>query len=78
MPTSHECPEFANLCHNLTLLRQQHGLSKRAMAAILHVSVRTLNSIEAGRVPRGMSPNPLFYAAAHFGVRASELLGKRL
>lgn len=71
-------PEFANLCHNLTVLRRQHKLSKRAMAAILHVSSRTLNAIESGRIPRGMRPDPIFHAAAYFHMRASDLLRLRL
>ena len=78
MSTLHDGSVFANLCHNLTLLRQQHKLSKRTMAAILHVSTRTLNSIEAGCIPCGMGAEPLFYAAAHFGIRASDLLRQRL
>ena len=71
-------PEFTNLCHNLTVLRQQHKLSKRVMMAILHVSSRTLNAIESGRIPRGMTPEPIFHAAAYFRMRASDLLRLRL
>ena len=78
MSNRRDCTEFSNLCHNLTLLRQQHRLSKRSMTAILHVSSRTLNSIEAGRIPRGMGAEPLFHAAAYFGIRASDLLRQRL
>ena len=74
MSADHMCPEFVNLCHNLTVLRRQHKLSKRAMMGILHVSLRTLNSIESGVLPRGMDPRPIFYAAAHFNMRPSDLM----
>ena len=78
MSTFQQDSEFANLCHNLTVLRQRHKLSKRAMATILHVSSRTLNALESGRVPHGMGPEPIFYAAAYFHISASNLLRMRL
>lgn len=78
MSTPFDSTEFDNLCHNLTVLRRQHQLSKRAMAAILHVSSRTLNAIEAGHLPKGIRPDPIFYAAAYFRIPASDLLRLRL
>ena len=69
MSAPFDCLEFANLCHNLTILGQQYELSKRAMIAIIHVSSWTLNTIESGQIPLGMTPEPILHAAAYFHMR---------
>lgn len=66
--------QLFNFAHNITVLRQQHGLSKTAMAKLLHTSVRTLTRMENQEVPRGIGTELLYHAAEQFGFRAYELL----
>ena len=66
--------QLLNFAHNLTVLRQQHGLSKTALAKQLHTTVHTLTCLENQDVPRGMGVEVLFYAAERFGFHAYELL----
>lgn len=70
--------QLLNLTHNLTVLRQQHGLTKTAMARLLHTSVRTITRLENNEIPRGLSASILVYAHTHFHVPPHKLLSEYL
>ncbi len=60
-------------CANVRYLRDQHGLSKRDMADILRVGVKTITSLEHNTVPPRLSSAVLFRISQHFHVRICEL-----
>ena len=43
--------ELAIFCRNIRVLRKNHGLSRTAIANRIHVSLKTLDSLEAGIFP---------------------------
>ena len=61
-----------NFMRNITELRLQNGLSKRQMAALLGVSVRTITRLERGDFPPNLSVNMVFRIQKHFGVTAAD------
>ena len=70
--------QLLNFAHNVIVLRRQKGLSKTAMARLLHTSVRTINRLENGEFPRGLGVEILFHAHEHFSILPHLLLEKRL
>lgn len=62
------------LLHNITFLRKHHGLSKRKMAALLHIGIPNLNKIESGVLPNRLSSAVLFHLEDHFHFTPKELL----
>lgn len=70
--------QLANFVHNIITLRRAHGLSKRVMAQILHISLYSLNQMENGRFPPHLDVKALVSAAIHFRIPAHELLSHRL
>ncbi|MBQ3127219.1 MAG: helix-turn-helix transcriptional regulator [Clostridia bacterium] len=63
----------ADFCQNVRLLRERHGLSKRKMAAILHISVPTLEKLEAGILPHCVRTDILFYIHDAFGIEIDDM-----
>lgn len=78
MPESRSDEHLSNFVHNIFILRRSHGLSKRAMAEILHISLYSLNQIEKGQLPPHLGVEALIFAAIHFRIPAHELLSRRL
>ena len=70
--------QLLNFAHNVTVLRREKGLSKTAMARLLHTSVRTINRLEGGEFPGGLGVEILFYVYEHFSILPHVLLEKRL
>ncbi len=70
--------QLLNLTHNLAVLRQQHGLTKAAMARLLHTSVRTISKLENDEIPRGLAVSILYDVHIHFGIPPHKLLSDRL
>ena len=70
--------EIENFMYNIAWLRRQNKLSKRKMAELLKVSVQSLNKIESGNMPMGISMNVFFLVQKHFGVHPADQLRKRL
>ena len=56
------------LCQNIKNLRLEHGYSLSYTAKALHISVRTLNSIEKGVLPKYANPDIAANAAKLFQV----------
>lgn len=65
--------EILMLCNNLRQLRKQHGISKKEMAALLHISVRSLNQLENDFIPPRLRCDFLFYASSHFRIKICDL-----
>ena len=70
--------QLNNLIHNLTVLRQRHGLSQRRMAAVLHTTPYTLRLLEKGVISSHLYVDALFYACDHFQISIRELFNTRL
>ena len=75
MTTEEQCQ---NLGHNVRVLRKKYGLSRTAMARRLHVTIKTLDSIEAGVIPDRVGVLFLFYLQRDFHIPISTLLMFRL
>ena len=67
-----------NLVHNLIVLRKRHGLSQRAMAGILGISVRSLRVLEQGERLPNVDIRFLDRARRYFGVPLETLFHTRL
>ena len=67
-----------NLIHNLITLRRQYGLTKKGMARLLGISLYSLNTLEAGRIPAQLGIEMLFRAQARFDISLRDLFGQRL
>lgn len=60
--------EIKNLCYNIAWLRKHNGLSKRKMASLLKIGIKSLNKIESGQDFPRLGINFLFAVQEHFGV----------
>lgn len=60
-------------CSNVRLLREREGLSKRKMAKLLGVGVKTLTMIENGTFPPRLDCRVLFRIHRQFGIKPAEL-----
>ena len=70
--------DWESFSHNILWLRQTHQLSKTKMAKLLRISVKTLNRIEAGEMPKRLSVSVFFRIWVAFGVHPTKQLGTRL
>ncbi len=68
----------ASLIHNLTFLRRQYGLTKKAMAQLLRISLYSLNLLEKGTIPPHLGVEMIFQAQDCFDVTIQHLFEKRL
>lgn len=68
----------ANLIHNIISLRKQYGLTKKAMAKLLGVSLYSLNRLESGIMPQRLGVDMVFRTQACFGIPIRELFGSRI
>ncbi len=64
--------EFLIFSDNIRLLRVKYNISKREMAKILGVSVKTLSLIENDVIPR-ISVEVVFKTARYFGIQPAWL-----
>lgn len=70
--------EFDCFMHNIAYLRNHYGLSKKKMAEILEISVKTLNKIENGIFPRKLTVNVVINIKKHFNISPKIQFEKRL
>ena len=70
--------EYQNVCENIRFLRQTYGLSRTAMAHRLHITVKTLDSLEMGIFPERIHIGFLFHVHKAFGIQPKRLLMTRL
>ena len=68
--------ELDNLIRNISRLRLHNKLSKKEMADIMGVSLKTINKIEKGEFPQRLGANNIYNICMYFKIRASELFEK--
>lgn len=61
---------------NIAHLRKQYGLSKKEMAEILGIGVKTLDKIERGELPKRISTHVIFRIQDHFCIPPSKQFHK--
>ncbi len=61
-------------CENIKRLRKREKLSKKNMAKMLHIGVKTLTAIESGILPKSLDCSVLFYIDDNFNISASDML----
>lgn len=67
--TNDDVMEF--LSHNVLYLRKTHNITKKEMAKILGVGIKTLSKIEQGLLPPRLSVEVLFRIRDYFGIPLS-------
>ena len=70
--------QLQNVCANIRYLRVKRGLSRTAMARRLHISMKTLDSIEAGVMPNKCGINLFFYIHREFSITPARFASTRL
>lgn len=60
-------------CRNLRNLRKAHGLSKKKMAGILGIGVKSLTLLEHDIIPPRLGCEMLFRASRYFKIKVCEL-----
>ena len=60
-------------CENIADLRKKEGLSLVRMASELHISVKSLKTLEAGTMPPMLSAEILFTIQESFGVTPADM-----
>lgn len=60
-------------CDNVRNLRMTHHLSRTAMAKRCGVSLTTLDSLESGVLPKGMTVKVFFCISQSFGIPIPQL-----
>ena len=53
---------------NVTYLRELHGLSRTKMAKLLHISIKSLDMMERGELPKHLSSAIFFYIEENFNI----------
>lgn len=69
--------ELANFAYNVTWLRKHSGKTKKQMAQLLRIGVRSLTKLEQGIIPPKLKVDVLFYIYEEFYIRPDELLARR-
>ena len=59
------------LSHNVLYLRKKNNITKRGMAKIMGIGIKTLNKIEKGLLPPRLSVEVLFRIRDYFGIPLS-------
>ncbi len=70
--------EHENIIHNIAWLRKDRGLTKKRMAEILNLSVKTLSKIERGETSRKLNATTIVRILDNFDITADELFNSRL
>ena len=68
--------EISILCENVKRLRKRENLSKKEMARLMGIGVRSITMLENGVLPIRMKANALWYLKWRFGITIEELLSK--
>lgn len=64
------------LSYNVLYLRKKHNITKKDMARILGVGIKTLNKIEHEILPPRLSVDILFKIQKRFGISVSSLVSE--
>ena len=73
-----EVDESKIFVHNVVWLRKHNGFSKRVMADIIGVSLKTLNKIENGELPPNLTVKVIFNIWDFFDVPPQDQLQRYL
>ena len=65
--------EIILFCENIKRLRKREKLSKKEMAKVLGISVKSLNLLENGQIPPRLSCKILFAVHRQFGILPKDL-----
>ncbi|MBQ3183691.1 MAG: helix-turn-helix transcriptional regulator [Clostridia bacterium] len=66
------------ISHNISWLRKKNGITKKQMAALLGISVRSLSKIEKGETCRKLNLTTIFDIMCIFNISANDLFNIRL
>ncbi len=64
----------SSFCNNISVLRIRNGLSKKKMAQIMGISVKTLSLLENNILPRRLKCGALIKIHDYFGILPSEIM----
>lgn len=78
MKNKNQHEEFENLVHNIAWLRKDHKISKKRMAEILDISIKTLNKIESGILPPRLGAKTLCNIYYYFDIPVEDQVGQKL
>lgn len=70
--------ELQIFSQNIVWLRKRYCLSKKAMARLLQISVRSLTRIEQGNFPPRVTVEIFFHVEDHFGIPPQVILTRQL
>ena len=70
--------DFQNICANIRDLRTTHGLSRTVMARKLGITVKTLDLLESGIMPRRCTVRLLYNIQKNFAVSPYDCLSRCL
>ncbi len=65
--------EFNNFCENMKKLRIENNLTKKAMAAKLNVTIRTIRMLENHQIPATLTVEFVFKVIRTFNVDGADL-----
>ncbi len=67
---------FDFFCKNVKIIREQNHLSKKEMAKILGIGLKSLSSIENGKIPPRLKAEVLIKIYRYFGILPSEMMNE--
>lgn len=70
--------DFQNICANIRYLRSSHGLSRTVMARKLGITIKSLDLLESGIMPRRCTVRLLYNIQKNFAVSPYDCLAIRL
>ncbi|MBQ8497711.1 MAG: helix-turn-helix transcriptional regulator [Clostridia bacterium] len=65
-------------CENIRKIRLEYGLSKKEMAKILEIGIKSLNSLENGKIPPRLNCLIFYKIQENFGIRPGDLFDEDL
>ena len=71
-----EQTEISIFCENVKRLRKREKMSKKEMAQIMHIGVRSLTTLENGKIPVRMRCEVLLRLKCHFEITVEDLFTK--
>lgn len=70
--------EIKNFVCNIIWLKNNYRLSKRKMAKMLGIGIKSLDKLEKGEFPLRIGVEVVFNIYKNFGVAPKDLFGQRL
>ena len=70
--------QLQNFIHNVTVLRERHGLSCEQMAGILRITPQQLRQLENGEISSRIYVDIFFCLRWHFGISFQTMFCERI